>query len=95
MDRLILDDIMTFVGLVIGIGCLTKIIVVWLHRRRPGTDGVEDLAQRLARIEQIVDTTAVEVERISEGQRFTSRLLAERRPVAGEIPRPPGPITPH
>ena len=92
MERMILDDVLTFVGVVIGISCVTKIIVVWLQRRRPNTDGLEDLTQRLARIEQIVDTTAVEVERISEGQRFTSRLLAERRPVAGESPRP---ITPH
>jgi hypothetical protein len=92
---MILDDILTFVGVVIGIGCLTKIIVTWMQRRRPSPEGLEDLTQRLARIEQIVDTTAVEVERISEGQRFTSRLLAERRPLAVENPRPPGPITPH
>jgi len=37
-----------------------------------------DVAQRLTRIEQAVDAVAVEVERISEGQRFTTRLLAER-----------------
>jgi hypothetical protein len=37
--------------------------------------GVED---RLARIEHAVDAIAVEVERISEGQRFTTQLLAER-----------------
>jgi hypothetical protein len=33
---------------------------------------------RLARIEQAVDAIAVEVERISEGQRFTTKLLSER-----------------
>jgi hypothetical protein len=33
---------------------------------------------RLARIEQAVDAVAVELERISEGQRFTTRLLSER-----------------
>lgn len=33
---------------------------------------------RLARIEHAVDAIAVEVERISEGQRFTTRLLSER-----------------
>lgn len=37
-----------------------------------------DLGQRLERMEQAIDAIAVEVERISEGQRFTSRLLAER-----------------
>lgn len=37
--------------------------------------------ERLARIETAVDTLAVEIERISEGQRFVTRLLAERAPV--------------
>jgi hypothetical protein len=34
--------------------------------------------QRLARIEQAVDAIALEVERISEGQRFTTKLLSEQ-----------------
>ena len=33
---------------------------------------------RLERIEQAIDAIAVEVERISEGQRFTTKLLSER-----------------
>jgi hypothetical protein len=33
---------------------------------------------RLARLEQAVDAIAVEIERISEGQRFTTRLLSEQ-----------------
>ena len=37
-----------------------------------------DLTQRLSRMEAGIDATAVEVERISEGQRFTTRLLSER-----------------
>ena len=35
---------------------------------------------RLRRLEEAVDAIAVEVERISEGQRFTTKLLAERVP---------------
>jgi hypothetical protein len=43
-----------------------------------------DVAARLERMEQAIDSIAVEVERISEGQRFTTKLLAERTPgVAG------------
>ena len=38
-----------------------------------------DVSQRLARIEAAVDTIALEVERISEGQRFATRLLSEQR----------------
>jgi hypothetical protein len=37
-----------------------------------------DLEARLDRIEQAVDTIAVEMERIGEGQRFVTKLLAER-----------------
>jgi hypothetical protein len=42
--------------------------------------------QRLARIETAVETMAVEIERISEGQRFVTRLLAERERPAGVLP---------
>jgi HPt (histidine-containing phosphotransfer) domain-containing protein len=38
----------------------------------------QEVADRLARMEQAIDTIAVEVERITEAQRFTARLLAER-----------------
>lgn len=37
-----------------------------------------DVTARLERIEQAVDSVAIEVERISEGQRFTTKLLNER-----------------
>ena len=50
----------------------------------PALRGVEE---RLDRIEHAVDSIALEVERISEGQRFVTRLLAERPPHAGELPR--------
>lgn len=35
------------------------------------------VTSRLERMEQAIDSIAVEVERISEGQRFTTRLLSE------------------
>lgn len=38
-----------------------------------------ELLARLARMEQIVESTAIEIERISEGQRFTTRLLGEKK----------------
>jgi hypothetical protein len=40
------------------------------------TSAVAD--ERLARLEQAVDAIALEVERISEGQRFTTKLLSEQ-----------------
>ena len=51
---------------------------------RRGSDAVAalpaELWERLTRLEQATDTIAVEVERISEGQRFMSRLFAEGAP---------------
>jgi hypothetical protein len=59
----------------------------------------QDLAnQQLNRLSFAVDAMSVEIERLSEGQRFTARLLAERG--SSQLPkpsadRPPGAITPH
>jgi hypothetical protein len=39
---------------------------------------VAQLDERLSRMEQAIDAMAVEMERVSEGQRFTSKLLADR-----------------
>lgn len=36
-----------------------------------------ELAMRLDRLESMVETVAVEFERLAEGQRFTTRLLSE------------------
>ena len=36
-----------------------------------------EVMNRLERMEQAIDSIAVEVERISEGQRFTTKLLSE------------------
>lgn len=43
-------------------------------------------ANRLVRLEQSVDAIAIEIERISEGQRFVTRLLSEQQPrqIVGE-----------
>lgn len=42
-----------------------------------------EMGLRLERIEAAIEAMAVEVERISEGQRFVTKLLAER---AREVP---------
>jgi hypothetical protein len=45
-----------------------------------------DVQHRLERIEQAVDAIAVEVERMAESQRFTTRLLSERMPQSEALP---------
>lgn len=54
------------------------------HAGAPASDA--DTRSRLERIEQAVDAIALEVERVSEGQRFTTKLLSELRP----LPQPDG-----
>ena len=44
-----------------------------------------EVTSRLERIEQAVDAIAIEVERISEGQRFTTKLLTERASDASRV----------
>jgi len=51
--------------------------------RRPAavdSKQLEEISARLAHLEQSVDAIAVETERISEGQRFTTKLLSDRAP---------------
>jgi hypothetical protein len=48
-----------------------------------------DSTERLERIEQAVDAIAIEVERVSEGQRFVTRLLSERATAIGAAPAEP------
>lgn len=48
-----------------------------------------EVAAQIGRIEQAVDTMAIEVERISEAQRYIAKLQAERlgEPAVGSLPR--------
>jgi hypothetical protein len=66
-----------------------------LRQERRVISPVDELATRLERIEQTVESTAIEVERISEANRFLSKLLAERGGVANPAAAPPRVITPH
>lgn len=81
------------------LGAATKIVLTLINRRRPPAELPEQRAaldERLSRIEAIVEATALEVERIGEGQRFTTKLLQERGLPSGAPLRAPGQsITPH
>ena len=79
-------------AIVSGIVALPLVRALAKRLDRPSPQRVTgDTDARLARIEQAVDAVAIEVERIAEGQRFTTRLLSERvpgqtAPAAGERP---------
>ena len=72
-------------GTVMVVGVAGSIAWAWVRGKRAAAavpDGsVARIEQRLERMEQAIDAVAVEMERVSEGQRFTSRLLSEQ---AGE-----------
>jgi hypothetical protein len=50
---------------------------IWRRSAAVVTSFPKELAERLSRMEQAVEATAVEVERIGEGQRFLTRLFTE------------------
>jgi len=56
--------------------------------RESKTKLAPEVTSRLERIEQAVDAIAIEVERISEGQRFTTKLLTERASDASRFTEP-------
>jgi hypothetical protein len=64
---------------------LSRILV--RRARVPAADpALRESAERLARLEQAVEAIAIEVERVSEGQRFVTRLLAEPRTQGVQAP---------
>ena len=58
--------------------------------RNPGIP--HEVTSRLERMEQAIEAVAIEIERISEGQRFTTKLLSEGRN-AGAAAIPPAPLS--
>jgi len=80
------------------------VVGAWWQRRRiappvAARDNLHELEARFDRLEEIAETTALQVERVAEGQRFTTRVLAEGRgvvaPPARQPERAPGHNTPH
>lgn len=57
--------------------------LMWRRSAKPAMPpGWYDAAQRLERLEQAVDTIAVEVERVSEGQRFMTKIMTQNAAAA-------------
>ena len=78
--------VVTVANIVIGSLFVTTVgfAVAWLRARERALRAElsrqrlsQDPDERFDRLQQAVETIAVEVERISEAQRFTSKLLAE------------------
>ena len=56
------------------------------NRGAAPTEIPADISARLERIERAMESVAIEVERISEGQRFVTKVLADRQETA-KLPR--------
>lgn len=81
-----------WVGAWIGARRASRRVLEEMRRERAGLDEA-----RHATLAQGIEAIALEVERISEAQRFATRLLSERAPAPSLPPvrREPGVTTPH
>ena len=71
----------TVAAIIIGLP-LARAFARRMDRRGAGAQVPNEIASQLTHLNQAVDAIALEVERISEGQRFTARLLSEQRDTA-------------
>ena len=87
--ELMIPAVATVVIVAIVAGGLYSLIRMYIKggggARTPPAD-LKEIRDGLARMEQAIDAIAIEVERLSEGQRFTTRLLAEEAREAAQIP---------
>jgi hypothetical protein len=103
MKMELIRDFMLFCVILVGMGCVTGIVTTLIKRKTPKNLGgspellnrMNDIADRLDRLDNAVDTISVEVERISENQRFTTKLLSERAPSVVPEKQRMGSTTPH
>jgi hypothetical protein len=96
-DRVLPKDIGILSGLFIVCVMLPFAVAVSLRILRRGAAKVaslpSDIAERLGRMESAIEATAIEVERIGEGQRYLTRVLGERK--AEDLLERPRPVTPY
>lgn len=77
-EDIVVPALFFFTVIVLALGI--PLVRGWLRkqeRTNVATPLSPELAARLDRLEAIVETVQVEVERMAEGQRFTTRLLSE------------------
>lgn len=70
------------IGVTISISMIAMAVSKMVSSRRSKelpASSVARLEERLERMELAIDAMATEVERVAEGQRFTSKLLADKQ----------------
>jgi hypothetical protein len=62
-----------------GIQAVTKIITTVIERNKTVQPAaLKEIAQNIERINQAIEATALEVERIGESQRFLTKVLSDK-----------------
>lgn len=82
------DPEIIIIPAVFGIPAIVMVIRMWFrHKEKMATltlpvamEQSVSIDDRLARVEQAVEAIAIEMERVGEGQRFLTKILAERIP---------------
>ena len=78
------EMVVAITSMALTFGTIITLVRLWVNRSRstgaPPAQ-LEPVMDRLLRIEQTLDSVAIEVERISEAQRFTTKLLSDREKV--------------
>ncbi len=79
-----MDEVIITTGLITFGVMLGMIATAWAgrfqrpRRGRPAVPRLAAVEERLARLEDSVNTVALEMERIAEAHRFTARVLSDR-----------------
>lgn len=89
-----------FVVAITGMFAMGSMVVREIFKRRGerpslSDDRLEQISRQLAELQQALDATSIEVERLGEGQRFTTKLLSERSRGPEPQRQPERVITPH
>jgi hypothetical protein len=96
------SDLIPIMGIVF-LGGTTLVSILGAYalgksRRRdlPSVGADPELAERVERVEHLMETMAIEIERIGEGQRFLITVLGAKQLSSPDAPRTPERvITPH
>jgi hypothetical protein len=84
-----------FVGAWFGARVASRRMIDELRETLPSGRQQELASEQLTQLSQAMDVMAIEVERLSEGQRFTAKLLADAGALPRSVIRPHGAVTPH
>lgn len=85
-------EMVVVAGVMIALGLPLIRVLARRLEPRPKGNAADDTSPRLDRLEQAMDAVAIEVERVSEGQRYTNKILGELRALPAPNPADAWPL---